>query len=60
MSRLRLRIASLTILLCTAAAPAFAQAPEPPKIWTVALSGGLALTSGNTDTSNVNAAYDIV
>jgi putative salt-induced outer membrane protein YdiY len=44
------------------AAPAFAQAqpPAPPKIWTVALSAGLALTSGNTDTSNLNGSYDIV
>ena len=44
------------------ATPAFAQAAAPaePKIWTVALSAGLALTSGNTDTSTVNAAYDLV
>lgn len=42
-------------------APAFAQAPpEPPKIWTVAASAGLAITSGNSDTSTINAAYDIV
>jgi putative salt-induced outer membrane protein YdiY len=38
----------------------FAQAPaEPPKHWTVAASAGLALTSGNKDTSTVNAAYDV-
>jgi putative salt-induced outer membrane protein YdiY len=42
------------------AAPAFAQAPAEPKTWTVQLSAGLALTSGNTDTSTVNAAYDLV
>lgn len=43
------------------AVPAFAQAPAaaPPKIWTVAASAGLALTSGNTDTSTVNVAYDL-
>ena len=40
--------------------PSFAQAPAEPKIWTVQLSAGLALTSGNTDTSTVNAAYDLV
>lgn len=44
-----------------AAAPAFAQTPPPapPKVWTVAASAGLALTSGNTDTSTINAAYDL-
>ena len=42
--------------------PAFAQAPpnEPPKIWTVTVSAGLALTSGNSDTSSTNFAYDVV
>ena len=39
---------------------AFAQAPAEPKIWTVQMSAGLALTSGNSDTSTVNAAYDLV
>jgi putative salt-induced outer membrane protein YdiY len=42
--------------------PAFAQAQapaEPPKIWTVTASAGLALTSGNSDTTSTNAAYDI-
>jgi putative salt-induced outer membrane protein YdiY len=38
----------------------FAQAPPaPPKIWTVTASAGLALTSGNSDTSTVNLAYDL-
>jgi hypothetical protein len=37
-----------------------AQTPAPPKVWTVAVSAGLALASGNTDTSTINAAYDIV
>jgi putative salt-induced outer membrane protein YdiY len=37
-----------------------AQAPAPPpKIWTVTASAGLALTSGNSDTSTVNLAYDL-
>jgi putative salt-induced outer membrane protein YdiY len=42
--------------------PAFAQAPpnEPPKIWTVIFSAGLALTSGNSNTSSTNLAYDVV
>jgi putative salt-induced outer membrane protein YdiY len=38
----------------------FGQAPaEPPKIWTVTASAGLALTSGNSDTSTINLAYDL-
>jgi len=48
------------LALIASAAPSFAQAPAEPKIWTVQLSAGLALTSGNTDTSTVNAAYDLV
>jgi putative salt-induced outer membrane protein YdiY len=58
---MRALIAFLTVLASSAmASSAFAQPAAQPKIWTVALSAGLALTSGNTDTSNVNAAYDIV
>ena len=49
-------LSSLTFI-----APALAQTPPPePKVWTVAASAGLALTSGNSDTSTVNAAYDLV
>ena len=49
-------------LVCAHAVPVGAQTPPPPepKVWTVAASAGLALTSGNTDTSTVNAAYDLV
>lgn len=32
----------------------------PVKTWRGSLAGGLALTRGNTDTSNVNASYEIV
>jgi putative salt-induced outer membrane protein YdiY len=43
------------------ATPVFAQAPPaPPKLWTATVSGGLVFASGNTDTSSINAAYDIV
>ena len=53
----------LGLLLVLANAPAsFGQAQAPsaePKVWTVAASAGLALTSGNSDISTVNAAYDI-
>jgi putative salt-induced outer membrane protein YdiY len=55
------RIVAVTILASIAsAASSYAQAPPAPKIWTVQLSAGWALTSGNSDTSTVNAAYDLV
>src|SRR5262245_5988713 len=50
----------LTLLIRATPAAAQAAAPAPPKIWTIAASAGLALTNGNTDTSTVNLAYDIV
>jgi putative salt-induced outer membrane protein YdiY len=59
----RLRVLPLMTLLmwCASVTSSLAQAPPAePKIWTVAMSAGLALTSGNTDTSTVNAAYDLV
>ena len=41
-------------------APAWAQTtPPPPPGWAGSASAGLALTSGNSDTSTVNAAYDL-
>ena len=50
---------AVLVLVC-AARPVFGQAtPEPPKIWTVTAGAGLALTSGNSDTSTVNLAYDL-
>jgi putative salt-induced outer membrane protein YdiY len=58
----RISLLGLILLVWSASvAPCLAQAPPAePRIWTVALSAGLALTSGNTDTSTVNAAYDLV
>jgi len=54
---------ALLVTIVTAAllsgSSAWAQAPAPPKIWTVNASAGLALTHGNKDTSTVNAAYDL-
>jgi putative salt-induced outer membrane protein YdiY len=50
----------IAVLTAFGAAPAFAQAPPaPPKIWTATAGGGLALTDGNTDTSTVNASYEM-
>jgi putative salt-induced outer membrane protein YdiY len=59
---------TLHALVCVAlacSAPAMAQAPPPatpPELtaWTVTAGAGLALTSGNTDTSTVNASYEVV
>ena len=57
------RLIAVSVLACAGlnySSPAFAQTASPaPKIWTVAAGGGLALTSGNKDTSTVNASYDI-
>jgi putative salt-induced outer membrane protein YdiY len=51
-------VVGVLAFVCTV--PAFAQDPPPePKIWTVTASAGLALTSGNSDTSTVNLAYDL-
>ena len=52
-------LAALIVLgFASAVAGQPAPPPEEPKIWTVAASGGLAVTSGNTDTSTLNAGYD--
>lgn len=48
------------VTLLFVAAPAWAQTtPPPPPGWAGSASAGLAMTSGNSDTSTVNAAYDI-
>ncbi len=58
------RPVTFSALLCAAlecSSPAAAQTPPlEPKIWTVAVGAGLALTSGNTDTSTVNASYEVI
>lgn len=48
-------------LLPAAVRPALAQAPPAPphKVWDVTVSVGVATTSGNSDTSQFNAAYDL-
>lgn len=47
-----------------AATDALAQVPAPPPPpppgWTGTIGAGLALTSGNTDTSTVNVSYDVL
>ena len=61
--RLALPLA-LTLLATIGARPALAQAPAPPPPpppgWTGAIGAGMALTSGNTDTSTVNLGYDVL
>ena len=54
------RVVVCVCLTVVAVQPAAAQAPAPPhKIWDVAASVGIAATSGNSDTSQFNAAYDL-
>lgn len=71
--RLRLAtFATFVILLIVRAAPAAGQTPPPPPpppqivrlpettTWTATISGGLALTAGNKDTSTVNAGFEVI
>jgi putative salt-induced outer membrane protein YdiY len=53
-------IACLVVLSFAATAAAQAPPPLEHKVWKIAAGAGLALTSGNKETSNVNAAYDLV
>ena len=51
---------SLLFAFCLFSQSAFAQTtPPPPPGWAGSASAGLALTSGNSDTSTVNAAYEL-
>jgi putative salt-induced outer membrane protein len=62
MSCLRV-VLSLTLMATLSAAPTLAQAPVPPPPppgWTGSIGAGMALTSGNTDTSTVNVGYDVL
>ena len=55
-------ILSLVFLFCLFISPlAFAQAAPPPAPpgWAGSASAGLAMTSGNSDTSTMNAAYEL-
>lgn len=53
--------AGLTVLLIGIAGGAAAQTPPPAPSgpWTGSIGGGVALTSGNTDTSTINVSYDV-
>jgi putative salt-induced outer membrane protein YdiY len=61
----RLMMASFAVFVCLAIAPAtaFAQQPaqpaEPPPDWTGSAGAGVAVTSGNSDTTNYNLAFDL-
>jgi len=47
------------VMLGAGTSPAMAQ-DDDPEVWTITASAGLALTNGNSDTSTVNVAYDLV
>ena len=52
----------ISVLAVSTSASAQTQAPAPappPPGWTGSASAGLALTQGNSDTSNVNLAYEV-
>lgn len=46
------------IALALFAIPLFAQDALPPKLWTSSAGAGIALTSGNTDTQNINLSFN--
>ena len=53
-------LAAISLLpVVEAAAQATTPPPPPPPGWAGSASAGLAMTSGNSDTSTVNAAYDL-
>lgn len=52
------RVCAGVSLLLLAASPVFAQSTPPPP-WKVSFGGGLAITSGNKDTSTYNASYAV-
>jgi putative salt-induced outer membrane protein YdiY len=56
-----LRVCAGVLLGLLLPLPAIAQsAPAPAKPWRLNFGGGLALTSGNKDTSTYNASYNVV
>jgi len=60
--RLPLLLLALTLAFATdtrAQVPAAAPPPPPPG-WTGSIGGGLAITSGNSDTSTTNVGYDVL
>ena len=63
MQRFRVWLCVVSLALLTVIArPALAQAPPPPphKVWDEAASLGVSTTSGNSDASQFNAAFDLV
>jgi putative salt-induced outer membrane protein YdiY len=50
---------AVAAVLCLLPSAALAQDPAQPA-WTGSIGAGLAFTSGNTDTSNINASFKVV
>jgi putative salt-induced outer membrane protein YdiY len=61
---MRIRLSVAIGVLALSPAVSFAQAPAapppPPPGWTGSIGGGLALTSGNSDTKTTNVGYDVL
>jgi len=57
---MKMRILPILIALATFPVSALAQTPPPPPPgWVGSASAGLTLTQGNSDTSTINAAYEL-
>lgn len=52
-------ILGMVLIAAPAAAQDAQQQPPPPPGWIGSASAGIALTQGNSDTSNVNLAYEV-
>lgn len=51
---------ALTLVLAADAGAQAPAAPPPPPGWTGSIGGGLAIASGNSDTSTTNVGYDVL
>ncbi len=65
LSRARsITLSALSVVLLSspalAQAPAAPAPPPPPPGWAGSIGGGLALTSGNSDTSQLNVGFDVL
>lgn len=53
-------VVTIALFTTASAAPVLAQAPPPPRALAATASAGLALTSGNKDTSTLNLGSEVV
>ena len=57
---MRIALIGIALLFITIAAAAQDAPPAPPKAWNSSLGAGIAVTSGNSDTQNLNFAWSTI